>query len=210
MVVVFASQVDIQTLVQEVGDRMERGDIMPHLTWILALPENIEPSDIITRASDNDVLRGALGVMPEEGLPLDFERYLQQLDQNNNAINPWFKDIGRFTHADIEEYGQKAAYVIDATYAIAHGIHNMINRVCPNDRTVCNEFLVADPDDFYREIASLSFQGINRNPISFYGGSLVRRYKIVNFQQSGNRPFTMVEVCSSLSLKRRLQNPTAG
>ena len=93
MVVAFASQVDIQTLVQEVGDRMERGDVVPHLTWILTLPENIQPSDIITRASDNDVLRGALGVMPEEGLPLDFERYLQQLDQNNNAINPWFKDM---------------------------------------------------------------------------------------------------------------------
>ncbi|XP_072050832.1 uncharacterized protein [Amphiura filiformis] len=191
VVVVFASPSEIKALIEELANRAGSADI-PHLTWVLALSENIYVPDFIPGPSESAILRGALAIFPSEfDLPADFQQRLRQLD--DNPINPWYKGTGPFSDAAISESGQKAAYVIDATYAIAHGIHYLLSRKCPGG-DICSGFLQADPVEFYQAIAGVSFNGINSYAISFSDGSLVRNYKVANFQQSSNSLIDYVKV----------------
>ena len=187
VVVVFATSSDIKQLLSVIENGAD------HLTWILAFPDSMEPSDLLPRSANAEILRGALVLSVSEQIPSDLRQHLTQLSPETNIHNPWFNETtGSFSQAAISEFGLKAAYIIDATYAIVHGIHNLMTRLCP-DGKVCSDFLTAEPEEFYDEIAKASFVGINSNQVAFLGGSLVQQYQISNYQRTGNS-FSMVEV----------------
>ena len=116
-------------------------------SWSLSLPpENFQR------------VKGMIGLVPHTGNIEDFEQYLISLSpENNKTDNPWFNcywetvfncslqgdnpcDIASQNLSTIHPRAIFTSYVIDAVYAFAHAVHQMIVDYCPTDM-ICEAIL---------------------------------------------------------------------
>jgi len=142
----------------------------------------------------HEIAEGMLSVTPKAFLSSDFDRYFESLDPLNYTSNPWLKEYWEsffncsFTKIHKREcnpasevisaaagYKQnsKVTFTIDAVYAFAHAIHNMINTVCPNSYP-CPEIIasskgtiVIHDDILLSYLRNVTFNGTSGDTIAF-------------------------------------------
>ena len=139
---------------------------------------------------------GMISIIPEYRESQEFNDYFTSLKPSTNS-NPWFAEYWESVFScsfnmsqniidhcnesaqslsdDINYYQQnsKVPFVLDAVYAFAHAIHNMLNSVCGNI-TVCDEVRVERYGKFIingklllQYLHNVSFDGISTNRIDF-------------------------------------------
>ncbi len=108
-------------------------------SWALVLPETY-----------HRLARGMLGILPHPGNVMEFRRYFDDLNSTTSA-NPWFGEYWESVfncslmvdpscgNGDLSRIvtSAKVTNVIDAVYAFAHALDQMIVDHCPNG-TVCD------------------------------------------------------------------------
>ncbi|CAI9740511.1 Metabotropic glutamate receptor 3 [Octopus vulgaris] len=126
-----------------------------------------------------------------------FQNYLDSLDVQNHAHNPWFiewfQDTFKcaLTSADVAKHGQlcsatfakskitsspwfeldpRALFVTDAVYAFAHGLDSSLREVCGQNYTgVCSKFLTSrdSGEILVKNIKAAKFRDENQHFFSF-------------------------------------------
>ena len=124
-------------------------DVLKSITWIASDSWALSlPKDYHERA------RGMLSILPHTGNLEDFKRYFTTLTPENNInANPWFDQYwelvsncsltdGSACSYDLSnvKINSKVNEVIDAIYAFAHAIHQMIEDHCDNG-IVCDKIV---------------------------------------------------------------------
>ena len=105
---------------------------------ILKYFENREMKDYVFIATDHftgsmnrfhssrEMLRRIVGVTPHKGPAEDFVKYFESFN-DSKSVCPW---LDEYRQQHLNNPGQLSAYVpyvIDAVYATAHGLHNLLN-----------------------------------------------------------------------------------
>ena len=85
------------------------------------------------QSSSPEMLRRIVGVTPRRGSTKDFETYLQHFSKTRNSQCPWFAEFRQQYLRHPVELSAYVPYVIDAVYAAAYGLHNLLN--CTQNRS---------------------------------------------------------------------------
>lgn len=133
---------------------------LDHLTWIAS-----DSWAMQVPPEYQSIVPGMLGMLPRILAVEDFEKYYESLDPYNHTTNPWFREywetVFECSLSDsnqtlegvepcnissqslgFEERGGGVPYVIDAVYAFAHAIENMISDHCSNGTGLCPEIMM--------------------------------------------------------------------
>ena len=142
-----------------------------------------------------DTVRGMLGVVPDIHSISSFDDYFSSLHPSNYTTNPWFTEYwnSMFNRSEEESAaikGNGVGYVIDAVYAFAHAIHDMINISCMDDNKfdLCQDILTyrfskkaLDGAKLRRNLFNISFMSPSSNQVSFdSAGNQQGSYEIIN------------------------------
>uniref|UniRef100_A0A3Q2Q5U3 Metabotropic glutamate receptor 1 n=1 Tax=Fundulus heteroclitus TaxID=8078 RepID=A0A3Q2Q5U3_FUNHE len=139
-----------------------------------------------------------------------FDDYYLKLRLDKNTRNPWFAEFWqhRFQcrlprhplenknyekvcsgNEDLHEnYVQdsKMGFVINAIYAMAHGLHDMHKEVCPDQPGLCEAMDPIDGSKLLDYLLKTSFKGVSGEDIYFdQNGDTPGRYDIMNLQNVG-------------------------
>ena len=155
-----------------------------------------------------EVIQGMLGVVLNGKHIPQFEDYLKTLTLCNNQRNPWFDQLwyakshrnsipidptdcsipselhANYTDTFYRE-NSKVAYVMDAIYAVANALHNMLQ--CTS--TYCKAFNLTqlDRNVFLQYIHNVSFKAVSVDDFHFSPeGDALGIYQIRNLQPSKN------------------------
>ena len=177
-----------------------------------------------------------ISVLPEYRESKEFNEYFTSLTPNGNR-NPWFTEywesvfgcvfnITIDTHqcnASVQslstskyEQNSKVPFVLDAVYAFAHAIHNLLNTVCGNI-TICENVqvsqfgrMVINGDMLLKHLHDVSFSGFSADTIDFdENGDQPGGYWINNLQMfsSGNYGFVRIAKWNAEMNLEMNQNP---
>ncbi|XP_069792358.1 metabotropic glutamate receptor 2 [Narcine bancroftii] len=139
----------------------------------------------------------------------EFATYFVNLTPHNNSRNSWFHEFweqkfrcslrmsgcGRNSLKKAKfEQESKIMFVLNAVYAMAHGLHNMQRALCPNTTGLCQKMRPLNGKRFYKDyIIMVHFDAPFRpqdthSKIRFdaYGDG-IGRYNIFNFQKRDGR-----------------------
>ena len=161
---------------------------------------------------------GMISVVPQYRESNEFNNYFTSLKPSSNA-NPWFTEYWEsifscsfnaspnsngYCNESIQslsnnnyQQNSKVPFVLDAVYAFAHAIHNMLDNVCGNF-SVCDTVRVERHGRFIingkmllQYLHNVSFDGFSTNRIDFdRNGDQAGGYWINNLQkQAGNFAF---------------------
>ncbi|XP_068436990.1 metabotropic glutamate receptor 1b isoform X3 [Clinocottus analis] len=141
-----------------------------------------------------------------------FDDYFLKLKLSSNARNPWFPefwqhrfqcrlpghplenlnyarncseddDLGYESLEDNYVQDSKMGFVINAIYAMAHGLHDMHAVLCPGHVGLCDNMKPVDGSHLLDFLLKTSFAGVSGEDIWFDGnGDSPGRYEIMNFQ----------------------------
>ncbi|XP_026142179.1 metabotropic glutamate receptor 1-like isoform X1 [Carassius auratus] len=139
-----------------------------------------------------------------------FDDYYLQLQLNTNNRNPWFAefwqhrfqcrlpghpqentnykkncsgDIGYESLEDNYVQDSKMGFVINAIYAMAHGLHDMHQHLCPGHVGLCDAMDPIDGSKLLDFLLKTSFTGVSGEDVWFdENGDLPGRYDIMNLQ----------------------------
>ncbi|XP_072033630.1 metabotropic glutamate receptor 3-like [Amphiura filiformis] len=151
------------------------------------------------------VVLGMLGVVPKATIDHNFKKYLSELDPYTNTRNPWYKlTLGETYNCtfntsltdrkqchgnetfefllDIRSEGSRSSFMIDAVYAFAHALDDML-RNCHD--TVCYNNATGKLNlEYYLDyIKNVSFEGLTNPHFQFDdNGDPLAQYEIVNLQ----------------------------
>ncbi|XP_036003278.1 metabotropic glutamate receptor 1 isoform X2 [Fundulus heteroclitus] len=139
-----------------------------------------------------------------------FDDYYLKLQLDKNTRNPWFAEFWqhRFQcrlprhplenknyekvcsgNEDLHEnYVQdsKMGFVINAIYAMAHGLHDMHKELCPDQPGLCEAMDPIDGSKLLDYLLKTSFKGVSGEDIYFdQNGDTPGRYDIMNLQNVG-------------------------
>ena len=179
-----------------------------------------------------------ISVLPEYRESKEFNEYFTSLTPNGNS-NPWFTEYWESvfdcvfnattdTHQQCQESTQslsrstkyeqnsKVPFVLDAVYAFAHAIHNLLSTNCGN-MTICknvqvNQFgrMVINGDMLLKHLHEVSFSGFSADTIDFdENGDQPGGYWINNLQffSSGNYGFVRIAEWNAEMNLEMNQNP---
>lgn len=76
--------------------------------------------------SSRKMLRRIVGVTPQRGRANNFMKYLEHFKENC-ADCPWLEEYNKQPLKDLLQHSTYVPYVIDAVYAVAHGLHALLN-----------------------------------------------------------------------------------
>ncbi|XP_002735016.2 uncharacterized protein LOC100374272 [Saccoglossus kowalevskii] len=145
-----------------------------------------------------------------------FDNYFVTLNPDNNVRNPWFQEYWQETFQcnlpNNAKYlrncsntltlprplqngiGNFVGDVINSVYAIANGIHNLINEKCVGQSEgLCTEFVSATPEEFISAIQSVNFT-LEGASFQFSEGSGPGSYKMESYQQTTDNGLQFINV----------------
>ncbi|XP_017278819.1 metabotropic glutamate receptor 1 isoform X2 [Kryptolebias marmoratus] len=150
-----------------------------------------------------------------------FDNYYLKLRLDSNRRNPWFSEFWQYrfqcrlpghphenkNYKKIcsgnenlhENYVQdsKMGFVINAIYAMAHGLHDMHREVCPGQTGLCEAMDPIDGSKLLDYLLKTSFRGVSGEDIYFdENGDTPGRYDIMNLQNVGEDRFDYLNVGS--------------
>ena len=213
VVVLFVQQRAAVGLLEAIGDNAASFD---HITWIAS-----DAWATRVPVELHDKVRGMLGVVPLTRHVDEFHNYYESLTPENNSGNPWFNEFWenefncsldqehcgeqRLTHMYSTSVGNGVAYVIDAVYAFAHAIQNLIDTSCPNSTGLCDEILTErftgmaiDGEKLRESLFNVSFISPTMNKVIFDEmGDQKGFYQVMNLGRGG---LTTVGVWNSREL----------
>eukprot|EP00066_Takifugu_rubripes_P010614 XP_003978586.1 PREDICTED: metabotropic glutamate receptor 1-like [Takifugu rubripes] len=136
-----------------------------------------------------------------------FDDYFLKLRLRTNARNPWFPEFwqhrfqcrlpghpqenlnyarncsGYESLEDNYVQDSKMGFVINAIYAMAHGLHDMHTYLCPGHEGLCENMKPVDGSHLLDFLLKTSFTGVSGEDIWFdQNGDSPGRYEIMNFQ----------------------------
>ncbi|MBN3274477.1 GRM1 protein, partial [Polyodon spathula] len=138
---------------------------------------------------------------------MSFDDYFLRLRLDTNTRNPWFPEFWQYRfqcripghplenqhyrkictgNESLEEnYVQdsKMGFVINAIYAMAHGLHDMQQSLCPGHTGLCEAMNPIDGSKLLEFLLKTSFLGVSEEEIYFdENGDTPGRYDIMNLQ----------------------------
>ncbi|XP_027896560.1 metabotropic glutamate receptor 1 isoform X1 [Xiphophorus couchianus] len=150
-----------------------------------------------------------------------FDDYYLKLRLDKNTRNPWFAEFWQYrfqcrlpghpqenknykkvcsgTEGLHENYVQdsKMGFVINAIYAMAHGLHDMHKELCPGQTGLCEAMDPIDGSKLLDYLLKTSFRGVSGEEIYFdENGDTPGRYDIMNLQNVGDERFDYINVGS--------------
>uniref|UniRef100_H3DPR0 Metabotropic glutamate receptor 5 n=1 Tax=Tetraodon nigroviridis TaxID=99883 RepID=H3DPR0_TETNG len=136
-----------------------------------------------------------------------FDDYFLKLRLGTNTRNPWFPEFwqhrfqcrlpghpqenrnyarncsGYESLEDNYVQDSKMGFVINAIYAMAHGLHDMHTHLCPGHLGLCENMKPVDGSHLLDFLLKTSFTGVSGEDIWFdENGDSPGRYEIMNFQ----------------------------
>ncbi|CAG03586.1 unnamed protein product, partial [Tetraodon nigroviridis] len=140
-----------------------------------------------------------------------FDDYYLKLRLDTNTRNPWFPEFWQYrfqcrlpghpqenknykrvcsgNESLQENYVQdsKMGFVINAIYAMAHGLHDMHEELCPGQTGLCAAMEPIDGSKLLDYLLKTSFTGVSGEEIYFdENGDTPGRYDIMNLQSVGD------------------------
>ncbi|KAM3602580.1 uncharacterized protein V6R79_006775 [Siganus canaliculatus] len=140
-----------------------------------------------------------------------FDDYYLKLRLDSNTRNPWFPEFWQYrfqcrlpghpqenknykkictgNESLHENYVQdsKMGFVINAIYAMAHGLHDMHQELCPGKPGLCEAMDPIDGSKLLDYLLKTSFRGVSGEEIYFdENGDTPGRYDIMNLQSVGD------------------------
>ncbi|KAM4529529.1 metabotropic glutamate receptor 1 isoform 2-T3 [Fundulus diaphanus] len=150
-----------------------------------------------------------------------FDDYYLKLRIDKNTRNPWFAEFWQYrfqcrlpghplenknykkvcsgNEGLHENYIQdsKMGFVINAVYAMAHGLHDMHKELCPDQPGLCEAMDPIDGSKLLDYLLKTSFKGVSGEDIYFdENGDTPGRYDIMNLQNVGEDRFDYINVGS--------------
>ena len=201
-----------------IKDRVTEDPLFPlqNLTWLASdsWGDNLPPEY-------HPLARGMLSTVPQFSPIQAFDDYFTALDPRNNTENPWFDEYWEsvfncnlglspdLPDCDVDNqtltmssYSQFSLVplVVDAVYAFAHAVQNLIDIKCPNG-TLCSSIL--DSNDgaingtfIHDHLLNVTFTSLSEREIEFDKNGDIRgtRYTILNLRKlpSGGLGFRKV------------------
>ncbi|XP_078514555.1 metabotropic glutamate receptor 5 isoform X1 [Lissotriton helveticus] len=150
-----------------------------------------------------------------------FDDYYLQLRPETNHRNPWFQEFwqhrfqcklkgysqenpkfnktcnSRFTLKSQHVQDSKMGFVINAIYAMAHGLHKMQMALCPGYKGLCDAMKPIDGQKLLDCLMKANFTGVAGDMIMFdENGDSPGRYEIMNFKKMGKDYYDYINVGS--------------
>uniref|UniRef100_A0A8C3G2V2 Metabotropic glutamate receptor 1 n=1 Tax=Cyclopterus lumpus TaxID=8103 RepID=A0A8C3G2V2_CYCLU len=150
-----------------------------------------------------------------------FDDYYLKLRLDSNTRNPWFSEFWQYrfqcrlaghpqenknfkkvcsgNESLHENYVQdsKMGFVINAIYAMAHGLHDMHSELCPGQPGLCEAMDPIDGSKLLDSLLKTSFRGVSGEEIYFdQNGDTPGRYDIMNLQGVGDDHYDYLNVGS--------------
>ncbi|XP_075039846.1 metabotropic glutamate receptor 7 [Mixophyes fleayi] len=196
--------------IRQVLAAVKRADKVGHFIWV---GSDSWGSKLAPISHLEDVAEGAVTVLPKRATIEGFDAYFTSRTLENNRRNVWFaeyweenfnckltitgskkEDTDRKCTGQ-ERIGQDSPYeqdgrvqfVVDAVYAMAHALHNMIKDLCAGSSGLCPPVDPPVGKKLLKYIRNVSFNGSAGTPVMFNkNGDALGRYDIFQYQM-GNR-----------------------
>uniref|UniRef100_A0A8C2ZSU5 Glutamate metabotropic receptor 1 n=1 Tax=Cyclopterus lumpus TaxID=8103 RepID=A0A8C2ZSU5_CYCLU len=136
-----------------------------------------------------------------------FDDYYLKLRLDSNTRNPWFSEFWQYRfQCRLAGHPQenknfkkdsKMGFVINAIYAMAHGLHDMHSELCPGQPGLCEAMDPIDGSKLLDSLLKTSFRGVSGEEIYFdQNGDTPGRYDIMNLQGVGDDHYDYLNVGS--------------
>nr|XP_046154657.1 metabotropic glutamate receptor 1-like isoform X3 [Oncorhynchus gorbuscha] len=150
-----------------------------------------------------------------------FDDYFLKLRLDTNSRNPWFPEFWQYrfqcrlaghpqemkkykkvcsgNESLHENYVQdsKMGFVINAIYAMAHGLHDMHSELCPGQPGLCEAMDPIDGSKLLDYLLKTTFRGVSGEDVYFdENGDTPGRYDIMNLQSVGDGSYDYQQVGS--------------
>ncbi|XP_075869640.1 metabotropic glutamate receptor 1-like isoform X2 [Nelusetta ayraudi] len=167
---------------------------------------------------------GGITMKLQSAMVKSFDDYYLKLRLDTNTRNPWFAEFWQYrfqcrlqghpqenknykkvctgNESLQENYVQdsKMGFVINAIYAMAHGLHDMHGELCPGQTGFCDAMNPIDGSKLLDYLLKTSFRGVSGEEIYFdENGDTPGRYDIMNLQSvadSGEGRYDYINVGS--------------
>ncbi|XP_024146865.1 metabotropic glutamate receptor 1 isoform X2 [Oryzias melastigma] len=164
---------------------------------------------------------GGITMKLQSAVVKSFDDYYLKLRLDTNTRNPWFAEFWQYrfqcrlarhpqenknykrvcsgNESLQENYIQdsKMGFVINAIYAMAHGLHDMHKELCPGQPGLCEAMDPIDGSKLLDYLLKTSFRGVSGEEIYFdENGDTPGRYDIMNLQSVGEERYDYLNVGS--------------
>uniref|UniRef100_A0A667YZ07 Metabotropic glutamate receptor 1 n=1 Tax=Myripristis murdjan TaxID=586833 RepID=A0A667YZ07_9TELE len=157
---------------------------------------------------------GGITMKLQSAVVKSFDNYFLKLRLDTNTRNPWFPEFWQYrfqcrlpdrSHPQPpmcilhENYVQdsKMGFVINAIYAMAHGLHDMHTELCPGQTGLCEAMDPIDGSKLLDYLLKTSFRGVSGEEVYFdENGDTPGRYDIMNLQSVGDGHYDYINVGS--------------
>ncbi|XP_077408041.1 metabotropic glutamate receptor 1 isoform X1 [Vanacampus margaritifer] len=165
--------------------------------------------------------KGGITMKLQSAMVKTFDDYYLKLQLDTNTRNPWFAEFWQYRfqcrlpgHSQEnknykkvcsgneslqENYVQdsKMGFVINAIYAMAHGLHDMHRELCPGQTGLCEAMDPIDGSKLLDYLLKTSFRGVSGEDIYFdQNGDTPGRYDIMNLQNVEDGHYDYINVGS--------------
>ncbi|XP_073447612.1 LOW QUALITY PROTEIN: metabotropic glutamate receptor 7 [Aquarana catesbeiana] len=196
--------------IRQVLAAVKRADKVGHFIWVGSDSWGTKHGPI---SHLEDVAEGAITILPKRATIEGFDAYFTSRTLENNRRNVWFAEYWeenfnckltitgskkedtdrkctgqeRISQDSPYEQDERVQFVIDAVYAMAHALHNMIKDLCPASSGLCPAVDPPVGKKLLKYIRSVSFNGSAGTPVLFNkNGDALGRYDIFQYQM-GNQ-----------------------
>ncbi|XP_014379393.1 metabotropic glutamate receptor 6-like [Alligator sinensis] len=202
-IILFANEDDIKRVLEAAA----QANLTGHFLWVGSDSWGAKTAPVL---GHEDVAEGAVTILPKRTPIEGFDQYFTSRSLENNRRNIWFAEFweddfsckltrpGSAAGSELarkctgaERIGQdspyeqegKVQFVIDAVYAMAHGLHAMHQALCPGAPGLCPLMDPLDGHDLLQFIRAVSFNGSAGTPVTFNeNGDAPGRYDIFQYQ----------------------------
>ncbi|XP_040214572.1 metabotropic glutamate receptor 7 [Rana temporaria] len=196
--------------IRQVLAAVKRADKVGHFIWVGSDSWGTKLGPI---SHLEDVAEGAITILPKRATIEGFDAYFTSRTLENNRRNVWFAEYWeenfnckltitgskkedtdrkctgqeRISQDSPYEQDERVQFVIDAVYAMAHALHNMIRDLCPASSGLCPAVDPPMGKKLLKYIRSVTFNGSAGTPVLFNkNGDALGRYDIFQYQ-TGNQ-----------------------